>query len=448
MLPTIPQRQGVKTRQIFYPEDAGAMGTDPAVPKGYVMPLADEGSFGTDQGLIQAPVYKGTRRPFGVVSGNVTAEGEDPYGLEFRTFPRVLKELVGPDGYVRPGGGTTSLHRFYVPTDPDAEMGSCQLQNESLETPKQILRNRGVRPGTISLAYANEGVARYGVAWMGTGDEVRTDLAGTVTDEGYKAVSFFNGFAKLNGYFLVGMTDFSITIDPGLSRSDAAFREGIAAGINYNVINVAGRLALMFSTNGAAPENNMNFYDLAVNQTPVPLDIAWSDAPASQATAWCRIILPATRFSRRGFRPGGSAGKIITQDYQVVDDISGDLAAEKFGTIRGTYNLTGTNNVFGVKIDGGATLSVTLPTGAAVTTDAIVTALMANGPFAAAATASNFMGRVMVTSKTKGASSSVQYDTAVANSAHTALGFDNVAFTGFTDIPFLIEVYNDITVDL
>src|SRR4051812_15467543 len=101
MLPAIPQRQGIKTREIYYREDAGAPGVDPAVAVGYILHLADEGAFGTTQGRTKAPVFKGNRKPDSSILGNITAEGENPYGLEFRTFPRILKDFVGPNGYSR-----------------------------------------------------------------------------------------------------------------------------------------------------------------------------------------------------------------------------------------------------------------------------------------------------------------------------------------------------------
>jgi hypothetical protein len=447
MLPSIPQRQGIKTRQIFYPERDG-FGIDPDPAVGYLMPLADEAGYGTGDTLVNAPVFKGTRKPDGVVNGMITAEGENPYGMEFRTFPRVLREFFGAGGYVRPGGGTTGLHRLFIPTDPDAEMGSCQLQDESRESPVQYHRYPGTRPGTVNLAYANEGVARYGVGFMGSGYEERTSLGGTVNDEGYKAVSYFNGHARLNGYFLVGMTDFSLSLDGGLSRADAAFRSGIAASINYGAINVSGRLGLMFSTVGSAPENNLNFYDMAVNQTAVPLEVMYTDAPPTIADQWCRIILAATRFSRRGFRPGGAAGKLITQDYRLVDDASADLAAEKFNTTRGPYVLT-TDNKIGIKINGGATIPITLGTASTtITNAAAVAAINANVTFSALAVAEEFNGRIMLRTIGKGSTYSIQIDTAQTDSAHTILGFDGVAFTGYSDTPLLIEFYNDIVVDL
>lgn len=445
----IPQRQGVKTRQKYYPEDPGAPGVDPGSPVGYVMHLADEAGFGSSQNLINAPVFKGHRKPDGVIYGNISAEGENPYGLEFRTFPRILKDFFGPDGYSRPFGGTSKFHRFIIPIDDDAIMGSAQIQDESLETPKQFIRNKGVRPGTINMSYANEGVARYGLGLMGIGEEVYTDLGGTVIDEGYKAVSYFNGSAKLAGYYLAGMTDFRISINGGLSRQDAAFRDGRAAAINYGKVNVTGSLGLMFSLAGAAPENNMNFYNYAVNQQFIPLEIVWADAPLAQANMWCRVVLATTAFSRRGFRPGGTAGKIITQDYQLVDDIAADLPGEKFNETRSaTYNLTGTSNKLGVKVDGAATIPVTLPIGGAVTHAAVVAALQASAPLTAVANIEDKHGRVFIQSKTSGGTSSVQIDTAQTDSAHTAIGFDGVADVGLNDTPFKIEVFNDIAVDL
>lgn len=447
MLPSIPQRQGIKTRQIFYPERSG-FGIDPSPAVGYLMPLADEAGFGTSDSLVRAPIFKGTRKPDGVVNGMITAEGENPYGMEFRTFPRVLREFFGVGGYVRPGGGSTSLHKMFIPIDPDAEMGSCQIQEESRETPTQYIRNRGVRPGTINLSYANEGVARWGGGFMGSGDEVRTNLGGTVNDEGYKAVSYFNGHARLNGYYLVGMTDFSLSLDGGLSRADAAFRGGVAASINYGAINVTGRLGLMFSTAGSAPENNLNFYDMAVNQTPVPLEVMYTDAPPAISDSWCRIILAATRFSRRGFRPGGAAGKLITQDYQLIDDASADIAAEKFSINRGPYTLT-TNNKLGIKVNGGATIPITLGTASTtITLAAAIAAINANVTFSNLAIAEEFNGRIMLRTIGKGSNYSIQIDTAQTDSAHSILGFDGVAFTGYSDTPLLIEFYNDIIVDL
>lgn len=446
---TINRRQGVKSRQIMYPEPDSTFGQDATVPVGYIMPLADESGFGTDQGMTEAPVFKGNRKAYGIVYDNIMASGESPYGLEFRTFLRVMRQFVGPNGYVRPGGGVTSLHRISVPTANDAVPGSVCLQDESLETPVQYIRNRGVRAGTINLSYANAGVARYGVGWTGIGDEVQTSLAGTVNDDDYKAASYFNGYMSMNGYDLVGLSDFSISFDGGVSRGDAAFREGIGSSVDFGVINVTGSLGLQMATNGAAPENNLNYYNMAVNQQSIPIDVAWANDKIATADQWCRIIIPGTKFSRRGFRPGGSQAKSITQDWRVEQNATTNgIAAEKFGTIRGPYNIGAGNAILGVQVNGGATIPITLVQGAARTVAQVVTDINANATFTALGTASVFMGRVMLRSLLKSSSASMKVDTAQATSAHTVLGFDGILFSGKSDTEWLMEFYNDITTDL
>jgi hypothetical protein len=448
MLPItrIPQRQGVKTREIFYPNEP-TLGVDPITPVGYVMDLLDEAGFGTTRGRTRVPVYKGTRRPDSSVRGNATSDGENPYGMDFRVFPRILKTKLGSMGYYRPGGGTSRLHRLRVPTHPDAEMGSGQVQYESLETPKQIIRNRGVRPGTVNMSYATEGVARYGVGYMGVGDEVETDLGGTIVEYPFKAVSYFNGYAKLDNQFLVGMNEFSLSMDSQLSRQEAAFLDGQAAAIGYGSVNITGRLGLMFSTAGTRPESNLNFYKMAVQERIIPLEMVWANNPLDLATMWCRLIM-FVRFGQNSFRPGGSAGKLIAQDYQMEMDENSDHPAEIFASNLGPYTLTGADNVLSVRYGGAAGVPVTLPTGAAVTTDAIVAALNGNATLSTNIDFVNFMGRPMARTKGTGSTYTLQIDTAAGSSAHTVLGFDGVAYAGLDDTGFLWEFYNDISVDL
>lgn len=445
MLTPLPQRQGVNTRQKYYRELDTAPGVDPGSPVGYILHLADEAGFGTSDKLIDAPRFVGNRDPDDVINGNITADGENPYALEFRTFPRLLKDGFGASGYSRPGGASTTLHRL-VPPPAGGIMGSGQLQDESLETPVLFTRNKGVRIGGVNISYAQEGVGRYGMPFMGVGDEVYTDLGGTVVDEGYSAVSYFNGSAKLNGFFLVGMSEFSIALDFGLSRQDAAFRAGIAAAINYGKISAKGKLGLTFNTSGSAPENDLNFYNMAVTQTAIPLEIVWANNPIELATMWCRIVLPGVRFSRKGFRPGGAMGKIITQDYSAKN---GDIAAEKFNTVIGPNIVLTTANKLGIKINGGATVPVTLGTASTtITVTQAVAAINAVAGFNTLATAEVWHGRIMLRTIGKGSAFSLQIDTAQADSAHTILGFDGVAEIGISDKAMKFEFYNDIGVDL
>lgn len=441
MLPLLAHRQGVKTRQEYYREDAGSPGIDPASPIGFVMPLADEAGFTRKRALVRAPVYKGNRKPDGVISGMKTADGENPYGLELNVFPRILKDFFGPDGYVRPGGGTTRLSRYFIPTDDDAVPGSFQIQDKSLESPVQILRKKGVMGSPFNFSYANEGVARYGLGMMGVGEQVTTDLGGTVTDYPYKAMNYFSGAVEIDGDTLVGMTEFSLSLDGGLSRTDAAFRDGLAASIGYGNINTTGRTTLMMAKNGGGLEENLNFYDLAEDEIPVAMSCMWADKPLTLATGWIRIILSAVRFSGEGFKSGGTAGRFISNDFQSVDDETGDLAAEKFSVNAGPYTLT-TNNKLGLKVNGGATVPVTLGTASTVITLTQAVAAINGTVGLNGLVASEFNGRIMLRSGLKGAAQSIQIDTAQADSAHTILGFDGVAFLGYSDTPLLIEVFH------
>ena len=444
----LPQRQGIKTRDLFIPNEP-SLGTDPVTPVKYVMDLLDEAGFGSTQPLNRVPVYKGKRRGGSSTLGDITAEGENPYGLEARIFPRILKTALGSDSYLRPAGGTSKLHRLVIPTNASAEAGSCQVQYESLETPVQITRNKGTRIGGINLAYAGGGAAaRYGVNFMGIGREVKTDVGGTIVEYPFKAFSFMNGYAKLAGYYLTGMTDFRINIDFGAARQDAAFHAGEAAAIGYGEVFPSGSLGLMWSTSGLAPENNMNFYDMAVNQQNIPLDVAWANNPVDLADQWCRIILPTVRFSRRGFRPGGAMGKNITQDWQMVDEADADIAAELMAENMGPYQLT-TDNKLGLKLGGGATVPITLGTASTlITAEDVIDAINANVTFAAYGEAFEYMGRFMMRSNGTGSTYSIQVDTALTDSAHEILGLDGVARLGLDDTPLVFEFFNDITVDM
>jgi len=85
------------------------------------------------------------------------------------------------------------------------------------------------------------------------------------------------------------------------------------------------------------------------------------------------------------------------------------------------------NNLFAVKIDGGATITTTLANSTVDMTAAqIVAKLMANVTFTAVANADAVSGRVRVTTKAIAARpGSVQFDTSIANDCGPTVGFDN-----------------------
>lgn len=442
---TINQRISALTRLVLYPETS--FGSDPGAPVGYVVPLAAQSGFRTNRNILPVPNYIGNRLTNAVVRGSATAAGAVPVNLEFELAARIGKLLFGDDGYSRPGGGTTTLHRLRIPTTTGAAPGSCQLQAEALQTTAQYLRAKGVRVGGMSFAYATEGPATYNVDFQGIGDEVQTDLAGTKNAISIPGVSYFNGRAVMNGFSLVGMTGFSMNIAAELMRQDVAFNDGIAAAINQGKINVSGNIALAMAIGGSTPESEMTYYNYAVNETEVPVECMWADKPIAQATQWMRVIMPAVRFSQASWVPGGDGGIIVDQQFMVPLSTNSKTQGETFGTILGPYNIGATTNIFAAKIDGVAK-NVTLTQGAARTAAQVVSDLNADVPFNTVAVAEVIAGRVFIRTKTKGSGGSAQFDTGVANHCGVALGFDNTVYTGLDDCPILIEFYNTINTNL
>lgn len=432
------QRLGSLSRLCIIPETS--WNQDPGAPVSHVLPLSGQGGFKTDQALIEAPIFTGTRFPFGVVTGNTTAAGRIPLQLEFNTMARIFRRFFGSGGYSRPGSG--KLHRFKIPTD-NSGPESFQLEAQFLEATPVYVRAKGCYAGSIGLQYSTEGVAGYDLEVMGSGAEAYTTLDATPEDDGYSAVSYFNGFAKLNQLGLVGLTEFSANLDGGLSRQDVAFNGGIAGGINSGAINARGRLGLTFRTTGAGAEDDLYYYMLAVNNTEVEIECVWTDLPPDIATKFLRFRGIATRFSRSAPQPGGAAGLIIGQDWQIIRSTAADIKPEIFGTILGPYNIGAATDQFAAKIDGVAK-TVTLTNGAARTAAQIVAELNADAPFFAVAEADVFLGRVRIKSRTAGTGGSVQFDTAVADHCGAVLGFHNAVITGDNDTPLVIEVYNDI----
>jgi hypothetical protein len=442
----VPQRVGAYTRIVFYPETA--YGADPGSPLGYVLPLAGESGFEITQPLVGVPVFKADRLPDENTYGDISAQGPIALNLDFMTLSRIFKELVGASGYSRPGGGSTSLHRFIAPSDFTGP-GSCQIQSEQKQATAQFDRARGCRIGAIALRSGAEAAgATVDVNFMGNGDVVGTDLAGTVADEANNATSYFNGRIRLDDTLLVGLTNLTLNIDPMLSRQPAAFNDGIAAAINYGKFKISGSLGLIFGLDGSNPENNKTFYNKAVNQADVKLECIWTDLPVGTQTMWHRFRTSQARFGRRSFKPGADGGLMITQDFDVRRG-GNKFAAEAIGTTKDTFNIGASTFNVGVKIDGGGTLTIALTQGAARTADQVVADLNADGPFSAVALAVNFLDQILIRSKgTGGSSTSVQLDAAQVNNAHTVLGFDGTSRSGLSGVAWVLETYNSITSNL
>lgn len=435
-MPTvITQRIGPFTQFVMSPETTP--GTD--APGGYVLPIRDKVGFQIKQGTTEAPVFNNSILPYSRVYGAITADGNVPLGMEFTTLPAIFKLAMGAP--VKTALVTGSLHDFSLAVGV-VSLGSAGLQHTFGEATAQYVRAKYCRVKSISTSYAPSGVTPVDVAFVGSGDSATSDNSTGAVDNGYPAVSAFNGQAFINVLQITGMPAFKWNLDTGVAAFPVAFNGGVAASVNPGVINVSGSVELAMATDGSAPENNLIFYNYAVNQQLIPLTCLWANGPLALATKFMEITMPTCYFDRASMTAGGKTGITVSQNFNIVNDTTSKVAAYAFGTVIGPYTIgLGTSDVFAVKIDGGGILTITLTSGAQ-TVDQIVTTLNANGPFAAVATASNFLGRVKVASKgTTGASTSVQFNTGTANNCAALLGFNNTVIAGYSS-PLVVRFWN------
>lgn len=451
----ITQRQGVLTKLLWI--DETTPGSDPTTPNAYVLPLASQGEYGIDENRIEVPVFSGDMLPSRDIGGNKTLQNSYQLNLEFKTLARLFARAFGLGGYTFISQASLGLHRYRIPISAtNAAPKTGQLEWRSSEATAQILRNRGIYVGSLGFPYSGgEGAAVYSAAFVGIGDQQVGSIAGTVeVDEASDEVgqSYFNGTATLkvapgiapDGVKTEGMTDFNVDMNFNRQRQDTAFNAGLAAAINSGRYMTNGRLALALAVGGTKPESDLTFYNYAKDASEVWLECIWANKPIDQGpTKWLRIR-QLVRFTRGKLQAGGDAGIVLTQDYRLIRSTNAKYAAEKWGNV-GPFNVGASSFNIGIKINGGATTTIALTQGAARAVDEVVTDINANGTFAAVGKADNFLGRLRLTTKTEGTGGSVQIDTTVINSAHTALGFDGTTAAGLNSVPLLVEVVNDIT---
>jgi hypothetical protein len=442
------QRIGNWSRLILYPE--GTWNSDSGITTGYVLPLVDQSGFGDSQDPIQVPIYTGDVLPFDDIPGLIQSGGDLPLGLEYLTIGYLLKSYFGANGYLRPGAGAGSEHQFFIPTIAGSQMGSFQLQSEFLEPTAQYLRGRGIKPGAFNWQGEVSGFNRYGVSVIGSGSMPNSDLAGSKINNGFAGSNYFDGsitYQPSGGSktTLADVVGFRCRLFNSLARQDAFFNAGQAASVNGFQYEAEGALALQMQDSGAGPAGNLNFYNDAVNRTIVTLDVIYANGPLQTCTSFLRFQLAALRYFRMAPRPGGSRAIMYEQAFRLVRGNNVQVAGEYMLPTLGTFNIGPTTNKLGIKVDGGATQTVTLTQGATRTTDQVVTDIAAL-PLVGAA-ADNYAGRVRISSNTKGATSSIQIDTAVANSGHTLFGADGTARAGKDNCPFLGRLFNTKTSD-
>jgi len=443
-MPVTVQRLGTASRLVLYPETT--WNTDPGSPAGFVLPLYAQAGFGSQDSLIDAPIFTGDMLPFSVINGMITATGQVPLGLEYNTSGYLWKAFVGANGYLRPGGGATTQHQFFIPIVAGSTPGSVQMQSEFLDGTPIYLRQKGVRVNGFNYQTNLQGVAQYTADLIGSGTEVQTDLAGAKTNNAYSASNYFNGQVSYTSAgvttVLASMTALTFSTTANMQRQDVAFNLGIAGSLNSGNINAKAKMDLMFGNGGAGPSADLAYYNDAVNQVEVQLDFVWANGPLATCTAFKRVQLMAVRMPRVAPRPGGAAGIVYGQEGKLVRSTAAKTAGEYFLPNLGPYAIVAaTSDKLGVKVDGGATLAVPLTAGAARTQAQILTDLQAFGALTAVANVTSFCGRPMITSKTVGSTSSVQIDAVQATNANTVLGVDTVVRTGKDTCPLLVTLF-------
>jgi hypothetical protein len=446
--PLVQQRKGISSQVIWIPELDG-WDKDPATVNAFSMPLADKTSYKVHTDLIEAEIYDGTQLPPATVTGNSMADGSLNLGLEYTFLGRMMKCAVGANGYLQPEGATGKLKQFVIPTTPGSSPISGQVLRRSNESTAQIFRATGNFVNTIHFPFATSGRATYELGLIGSGREYPTLPAGfgSITNDGYNPANYFNMQMIINGYIVVGLTNFDDTLDFHCSRQDVGANSGYAGSVNVGYIGAGGQLGLIWSVDGAGVESNYNLQDMAKNEVEFAIDCVYANKPLNIATEFFRRRYWA-RLSRSSPDFGGNAGLIQDPKWQMVRSSAALWPAERIADNLGPFTLTGSNNVLGVKIDNGSTIPITFATGS-VTVDAMVTACNAVGGFSAVAIADNYMGRLRITSKTTGSvTSKVQIDVATSNSAHTILGLTGTIYAGFgtstVGCPMIYDNYNQL----
>ena len=433
-------RQHFASRKVFYWEDA----------VGHIAPLADEATDELSADPYEIPQWMGNgmlNDPTG--TGKQMYGGAVPLYQEFEFAPWAYFQFFTADGYLRPGAGTNIDHDFFIVPSGFPDIATVKVQNEWLEGTPVFQRHEEVTITGYQLQDAEVGAPRWSLDLLGIGsDPINTDLAGTKTNNGTPNFNYHHGSLvyevdgtrhtisrEINGW--------TCNVANGATRREAWY-QAAAGSINVGKINAQGTLSFVMQRDGTGPGTDLNFYSDAKNERVIFIDKIQTDRPLSSATKFRRDRLAILVYPRT-HHVGGSRAPGLSLPWRLANHSDASWRAEYIAKIAGPYNITaGVNDKLGFKDNGGATVTATLPAGAAVSGQAVVDAINA----ALAGSAYQFAQRwPTIVSSTKGSSSSVQIDTAVAQSAHALFGFDNVARSGRSSCPILTTFRNARTSD-
>jgi hypothetical protein len=447
----IDVRQGTLSAVLVAEDTSPLSPTDAGVTAAYLAPLNAKSQFKATQSPIEIPLFTGDRTTNASTWGDIMAGGALPLDWDFLFSGRIATFFFGRGNYTRPGGGTTKLHRWTNSSGSTATPAYVQIENQFKQATAQYFRHRGVRLDTMAFKQNLKGAVTYQVTGMGVGDIQTTSLVpspvAAVTNDGpFLIPNYYNGLCYVNGV-LCNPKDFGLTLSNNLSRSEAAFLAGQAANINFGKMSGKGNLALMFATDGSLQESNLTFYNYAKNQTPIKIEWWIFDAPT--AGAWTKYfrIRAWVNFFLDTETAGGAEERQTNMQYMIASSPSCVWPGEIIAAAPGPYTLPA-SAALGFKPDGGGTVTTVLGITGSQTAAAIAAALNADtgaGHFFEKMTADVVAGALRVVSNTTGAASSVQVDGAVANTAHTAIGFNTVSQVGYAATSLIADELNGLT---
>lgn len=429
-------RQGPLARIHRYRE--ASWGTDPpGATNEYLIPVMNDG-FVLRQPRTRGTFYDGELTSKGSYLEPIDASGPMTTSLDYFAVGYDLMDALGSTYYTRVGG----LHVWRKMSNPLPH----GIRKEFVQAPAIIHRYSGCVASSMRFAQAARGQQQYELSRIGKGGEFTTDIAApTLLDPTEKNVhTYFNGSLTHDGVVLGNTALFDMMIDRHITPKEGVFFAGELAAYSIGVPEVSGNLGKIFST-----EDGDAFYLLGKNETPSSIICLYANKPLSAGpTMFLRFIMPKVLFDRNAPPAGGET--IPDQTQHFVAEVPASTVyypGHAIGTLLGPYAITAADNVVSVKAEGAAPVDTVLTNGAARTAAQIAAELTAAGPFAAAFTAKDLNGRLEIATKGATSTSSIQWATATANSAHTVLGFDNTTWTGYPPSDLSVELFNTQTAD-
>lgn len=428
-------RQGPNSRISRYREST--WGSDPVAPDAKLIPFLSDG-FELRQPRTPGEFYDGVISAKGSYLEPITCQGPIVTSMDYWQVGYDLMDVLGSSGYSRVGG----LHVWSSVGNPLPH----GIRKEFLQSPAIVHRYPGVIATMMRFAQAVRGQQQYEVTRLGKGSEEVTDIASTtLTDSTEKNTkTYFNGSVEHDAVILANTAAFDLTIDRKVTPKEGVFQLGQLAAYSIGPPEIRGTLGKIFST-----DDGDAFYLLAKNETPSTLTCLYANKPLTAGpTMFLRIILPRILFDRMATAAGGATIPDQIQTFYAEVQTSGVYyPGHAIGTVLGPYNVTAANKVVSVKFQGGSTINVTLTEGSARTAAQIAAELNADVTFAAAGTAYDLNGRLEIVSDNVTSSTSVQWQTGTANSAHTLLGFTNTTWAGYAPAEMHVELFNTTTSD-